>query len=208
MTAPVDITGERYGRLVALRRLPGVKGKTIWLFRCDCGTECAKHFDNVRAGRTLSCGCLHDEKVKTTNLKHGHSANGQVSRTFLSYMNAKSRCYNPRNRGYAEYGGRGIYMCDRWINSFQAFLEDMGECPPGRSIDRIDVNGPYAPENCRWATPREQAVNRRSTVWVTIDGEKLCMADFAKKVGVPYKTIQTRVYQKKLTPRQAVGLDP
>jgi hypothetical protein len=116
-----------------------------------------------------------------------------VSPIYLSWQSAKGRCHNPADKRFPHYGGRGIRMCDRWLNSFENFLADMGERPTGMSLDRIDVNGDYAPDNCRWATAKEQADNRRRTVWVDYEGSRVTLKDFAKARGIKYRTLWARM---------------
>ena len=114
-------------------------------------------------------------------------------REFMSWVDIRQRCHNPNNYGYHKYGGRGIFVCERWRMSFMNFLLDMGSCPAGKSIERIDNNGPYEPGNCRWATPKEQACNTRRTRLITYNGITLCMKDWARHLGIAYSTFQERI---------------
>lgn len=128
------------------------------LYRCFCGQEFWSYQGNVESGKQKSCGCLRSKRTAEKNFKHGMSH----SRTHNIWLGLKQRCLNPKNARYADYGGRGITICQRWL-VFENFLADMGECPEGLSLDRYpNPDGPYCKENCRWATPLQQRHNRRA----------------------------------------------
>lgn len=113
---------------------------------------------------------------------------------YTAWTNMKTRCTNPKSSHYADYGGRGIAICDRWLNSFGAFLDDMGQRPSSRhSVDRIDLNRGYCPENCRWAIVEQQVRNRRMTRFYTHDGKTMCLQDWADETGMRYMTLVSRV---------------
>lgn len=164
----IDITGNKYGMLTALypSHVTGdTKPKSFWVFRCKCGTEKIIRKDGVIGGSVISCGC-YNKKQNAYKIKHGHTINHnreKPSREYVSWAAMKRRCTNPSAHNYHLYGGRGIKICKRWLNSFENFLQDMGKRPKNKTLDRINVNADYKPSNCRWATYKQQANNRRNS---------------------------------------------
>ena len=167
MPAFLDRTGQRFGRLVVIERAPHHR-RMLWRCRCDCGQEIVTRGEALKDGTTRSCGCLYIELARSRFLKHGHTSKGHTSATYRCWSDMMSRCTNSHNPSYKDYGGRGIAVCERWL-SFPNFLADMGEKPAGLSIDRVNNELGYFPENCGWTTPAEQALNRRQTSKLTAE---------------------------------------
>jgi hypothetical protein len=160
---PINLAGERFGRLTVINLAGTKNGKRVWHCRCDCGREIITTGSNLRTGNSQSCGCFHREWAveRGRNSKtHGHWINGKASPTYRSWLAMRGRCTHPATNGFEFYGGRGIKVCPRW-ERFENFLADMGERPPGHSLDRINGNGNYEPTNCRWATSIEQRHNQQ-----------------------------------------------
>ena len=189
----VDISGQRFGRLVVESRTKKCGHDWYWVCRCDCGLAVSALSGNLRSGRQKSCGCLQREQTKTRSTIHGATVNRTWTREYSSWQNAKRRCFDPRRETFPHYGGRGITMCDEWRKSFAAFLRDMGPCPAGHSIDRIDHDGHYEPTNCRWATQVEQSNNTRSNVTFACDGGVYTAGQLARMHRVPRVALWKRL---------------
>lgn len=184
--------GNIYGKLVVISREENSrKMDARWLCLCECGNKKIILGRSLREGRTRSCGCLRIEVIKTVNVIHGNSRIGMVSKSYISWQGMKDRCLNKNNTHFNRYGGRGIEVCERWLNSFENFLEDMGAAVDGMEIDRIDNNKGYFLENCRWASRKEQCRNTsKSKRWV-INGETyLSLPDAVEKTGIK----QTKIF--------------
>lgn len=181
-----DITGQRFGRLVAVSYEPGK-----WLCRCDCGKTTLATGGNLRSGNTTSCGCLRDENLSTGRLRRTHGMS--YTRVFTIWSSMKQRCYDPNAENYYLYGERGITICDRWLTSFENFYADMGEPPAAASIDRIDNDGPYSPENCRWSTRTEQNRNTRRNVSVEFNGVIKVLSKWCEELNLNYKVTHQRI---------------
>lgn len=160
------------------------------LVRCDsCAAETWRPEIELTLGRASSCACMKSENSTQLKTTHGMSH----TKTHRAWLGMKERCYRESNPSYARYGGRGIEVCDRWLESFESFLEDMGEAPEGYSIDRIDNNGMYTPENCRWADQKTQANNKSVNTWIEFGGKSRTVAQWAEKTGIGRTTIHYRI---------------
>lgn len=187
-----DLTGSVFHRLTVI----GFAGspRASWYCRCECGATCKVLADGLKKGATKSCGCLRKEVSRKRQLRHGESSDNRTAE-YRAWYAIKDRTQNVTNEAYPRYGGRGITMCDRWSNSYEAFLEDMGRKPSGRhSIERQDNNKGYEPGNCVWDTPKAQNNNRRSNRTLSIDGVVKTVAQWADISGAAiYQTILTRL---------------
>lgn len=194
----ININGQRFGRLIAIRHI----SKEQWECRCDCGVLKVATSSNLRDGRTRSCGCLKRERDKNLFVSHGHCRGGTRPTEYNIWSGMITRCTNQRNHGFRYYGARGITVCDKWRASFPAFLADMGSRPSQRhSLDRIDNDGPYSPENCRWANMSEQRLNARRPInvhstrsrFITHDGRTQTLAEWGRELGMEADLVSQRL---------------
>jgi len=197
----LDLAGRRFGRLLVIEQA-GVKGTSKqWRCVCDCGNEKVAVSRNLNTGRTASCGCLVVDTNRSfrlgkpaTNRTHGATQNKSRTPEYSCWLSLRQRCTDPNVIEYPLYGGRGIKVCDRWKDSFQNFLSDMGEKPSkNHSIDRVDVNGNYEPENCRWASWLDQQNNKNSNRLVFVGSGVLTATELARKSGIATRTLFNRL---------------
>jgi hypothetical protein len=184
-----DLSRNTYGRLTAIAPV-GKTQKIRWLCICECGSETVVDTNNLEHGKTKSCGCLQREYVVAKLTTHGMSG----SKEHMIYRGMKSRCENQNSSDYPNYGGRGIGICDRW-QKLENFYADMGKCPKGMTLDRIDNDGDYKPGNCKWATRRQQANNKRNNRFIEYNGKRLTLAQWSRRAGISPAVIRSRIYR-------------
>jgi hypothetical protein len=184
--------GDKFGRLTLEK--PSERAYHWWC-KCECGAPKEARKDHLQTGATKSCGCLLSDFIKETKLRHGGTSDGSspgLKRTFGIWVQMRGRCSNPGNHAYADYGGRGIRVCPEW-DDFSVFVRDMGEAPDGLTIDRLDNDKGYSPDNCRWVTKKQQANNRRSNRLITLNGVTKTISQWAEATGLKAGTIQYRI---------------
>ncbi len=183
------IKGERFGRLTIVRELEKKSTHRAFECRCECGNVTVSSLCNLMAGHTRSCGCLAKEVRIAVFTTHGQTNSAEYN----AWRGMRQRCLSPDNPEYERYGARGIKVCERW-RSFENFIADIGEKPsPSHSIDRINNDMDYSPDNCKWSTPKEQARNRRTSLMLEFNGIRQSAAAWGEQVGVGYKIISQRI---------------
>ena len=188
----IGMAGKRFGRLLVMARVGTLRGQVLWFCRCDCGGTIETTGHEIRKGSTRSCGCLMREHQSRLTGKRTHGQSKVNSGAYKSWVSLRNRCENPNNVDYPRYGGRGITVSDEW-KTFERFREDMGERPAGYSIERKDVNGPYAAWNCEWATSKSQGRNRRNTVFIKYRGDCKTLSEWSEELGLDRTTIHKRL---------------
>lgn len=189
-----ELSGQKFGRLTVVNQADNKSGRVCWKCECECGNIKTISAQTLLNGGTKSCGCLRQEMVAQKNTKHGKSIRGQVTPEYLTWCEIIKRTENPSCLGFKNYGGRGISICKEWRESFAAFLNDMGKKPtPLHSIERIDNNKNYCPENCKWVTRDVQNKNKRNTISITHQGISLCAKDWAERNNIKPSTVYGRL---------------
>lgn len=192
MPKQIDLTGRRFGKLYVIEKTnERNRGCVTWLCQCDCGNLCIKNGAYLRNGDTTSCGCYQKEKASEANSTHGKS-NNPIYRTFMRMID---RCENPHSKSYKDYGARGIKICDEWRNDPMKFYEwsMKNGYRKGLTIDRIDNDGNYEPNNCRWTTKLIQSNNRRTNTFIEYNGKKMTYAEWGRETGISESLIRHRI---------------
>lgn len=195
-----DLTGQRFGRLTVVEFAKVNADRPMWRCICDCGAEKIAAQGNLISGGTKSCGCYQREQTAAATSTHGHTRGAKRHPMYLVWRGMRSRCENPNVKSYANYGGRGITVCDRWRtgdgtrSGFECYLSDMGDKPsPSHSVERVRNDLPYSPKNCVWATKTAQAKNRRNVHRIEIDGQILTLKDACKARNISVGTVMSRL---------------
>jgi hypothetical protein len=212
MSAFKDKTGMRFGRLTVLKRDGYMRDHHVaWLCQCDCGRIIRVGTNSLTSGNTKSCGCLEHDLLVERNTKHGLSQ----ERLYGIWCGIKKRCYDDNEKCYKHYGGRGIKVCDEWLHDYPAFREwalqagydkdaGHGEC----TLDRIDVDGDYCPDNCKWVTMKEQSLNTHRNVYLEHNGEKHSITEWADLYGINRTTFRTRLLRLGWSMEEALNIKP
>ena len=192
MTKFIDLTGKIFGRLTVIKRVENSKsGEARWLCLCSCGNYKEVQANNLKSGQVQSCGCFRREVSSLGNKSHGMTK----SRIYRIYQHMKDRCYRVTDKKYQRYGGRGIKICDEWLDDFMKFYNwsIQNGYKENLTIDRIDNDGNYEPQNCRWTTRKEQNRNYSRNILLTYKGETKCMIEWGEKLGIKYNTLRNLI---------------
>lgn len=190
----IDIMNQRFGRLTVIKKSEQKSSCAMWECLCDCGSKIVARGTALRSGKTQSCGCYQRDRFKEVlaEKKNAHPIHGETgARLYRIWRSMKNRCYNPKHKYYSLYGGRGISMCDEWKNDYVSFRDwaVTHEYSETMSIDRIDNNKGYCPENCKFIYYKDQPKNRRTNHTVEINGEKMTASECSRRYGIPISTV-------------------
>lgn len=193
MSRLIDMTGKRYGRYTVIKRVDKNDNKGWWLCRCDCGKEKVVHGHLLRIGSTKSCGCYSIDNAKKNFTTHGLTQ----TKLYSVHRTMVARCQNPKNNSYKTYGAKGIKVCEEWLGekgfiNFYNWAMQNG-FKDGLSIDRIDNNKGYSPDNCRWATTEQQSLNKKTNVFLEYQGQTKTLKEWSNVFDIPYKTLHARI---------------
>jgi hypothetical protein len=199
-----DLTGRRFGRLVAVGYVERNGSQKLWLCQCDCGQTKKIHKGSLVRGLTQSCGCAKGDLISAKRTRHGHARVNAASPEYRTWSAMKKRCFDEKDKSYTRYGGRGIGVYAAWIDDFETFLRDVGPRPSkDHSLDRIKNDKGYEPKNVRWATRVEQANNKRTSVHITAFGKAMTLAEWSRETGIKIGTIWARL-KAGATPEQSL----
>ena len=204
----IDLTGQRFHKLTVISRAPGYQSSsngTRWHCVCDCGNKTISDGSGMRKGLIKSCGCHARQFLGKPHFKHGQHKH----KLYLAWTSIKQRCLNPNHPWYHRYGGRGITICDEWVNSYPAFVAHMGPAPTDKhTVDRINNDGHYEPGNVRWATRAQQVRNRANNRMITYGERTMCFADWVKETGIPHTTLHYRLFTARWPVERALTEKP
>lgn len=189
-----NLKGKNFGKLTVLERIENKGEKVCWICFCECGNYKNVLSVHLKDGAITNCGCVKKQIISKANTKHGKSN----TRLFRIYSHMKDRCYRKNDKRYKNYGGRGIKICDEWLNDFMNFYNwaMKNGYQENLTIDRINVNGNYEPSNCRWASIKDQMNNTTRNVYLTYNNETHTISEWSEIIGIPYKTLQRRLNRK------------
>lgn len=199
MPARKNLAGCVFGRWTVVDYACSSGQGAMWNCECECGTQKAVHASSLMSGKSVSCGCFMRDDLSRRAKRHGHNTKREgQSPTYRTWRAMLRRCNDPAHTSYSNYGGKGIRVCDEW-SSFDKFLEDMGERPEGKTLDRIDGDGFYSKDNCRWMDMQEQANNRVNNHHLQFQGKSLTIAEWSRELGINVNTIRVRLLRGKST---------
>lgn len=199
-----DLTGMKFGKLTVLKRADkGNMKATRWICECECGNIKIVYGADLKSGHTKSCGCYKAEHFIAATSTHRK----RNTRLYNIWSNMKQRCYNEKNERYKDYGGRGITVCKEWLEDFMNFYNwaMANGYRDDLTLDRKDTNGNYEPSNCRWATYKEQANNKRNNVVLSYKGEKKTLGEWAEEIGMEYGALHARIFTQKMSVEKALN---
>ena len=201
-----NLTNKKFGRLTAIKHCI-IKDRSYWLCKCDCGKSKTIYLGSLKKGISKSCGCLNKELAAERQRKHGM----YKTKFYGIWLNMKNRCLNKKDYRYNTWGGRGIAVCDKWLD-FQGFYDDMYQSYQQHikendytSIDRIDNDGNYCKENCRWATLKEQNNNKRTNKLITYNNKTMSVKEWSNKLNINYATLYQRIYKLNWSVKKALN---